>query len=246
MKKLFIVGLAILALATATSAGDFAGGEFSIAPIGFFPSPVSRSGKAYADVSARQRFAQASTSAAIPAVTETAASADWVAYRDARTGLSFRYPRSLRVHERDPREFGLPDAEVIVDLLGDTTVNPGTIVLRFIVNRGETTPEMAAAKSRSIREKLSGEKDPRESVTFMQLDGHEALVGVGCGRAACHWGVNILQPRECTILSLLAGADSNEALPPPHDGLFPLLTIIQSVHFEVSSRSSNAARKAAS
>jgi hypothetical protein len=246
MKKLFIVGLAILSLATVTSAGDFAGERFSIAAMGFFPSPVSRSGKAHADVSARQRFAQASTSAAIPAVTETAASTDWVAYHDARTGLSFRYPSSLRVHERDPREFGLPDAEVIVDLLGDTTVNPDTIVLRFIVNRGETTPEMAAAKSRSIRERLSSEKDPRESVTFMQLDGHEALVGVGCGRAACRWAVNILQPRECTILSLLAGADSEEALPPPHDGLFPLLTIIQSVHFGASGRSSNTAREAAS
>ena len=76
----------------------------------------------------------------------------------------------------------------------------------------------------------------REPLTPMQLDGHEVLVEVSCGRGACHWYVNLLQPRECTILSLLTGTDSDEALPPPHDGLFPLLSIIRTVHFDTSAK----------
>ena len=164
--------------------------------------------------------------------------AEWVPYHNAATGLSFRYPASLRIRERDPRPFGLPDAEEITELLGDTKLNPGTVVLRFIVNRGETTPETATVKARAVRERYASDTDSRESLTAMQLDGHEALVSVGCGARgpACHWGVNILQPRECLILSLLTGADFEEALPPPHDGLFPLLSIIRTVHFHTSAK----------
>lgn len=164
-------------------------------------------------------------------------SAGWDSYHNPVTGLSFRYPPSLRIQERDPRSFGLPDAEEITELVGDTKVNPGTVVLRFIVNRGEMTPETAAAKVRTIRERYATDTDPRESLETLQLDGHEALLVVGCGRAACHWSIRILQPHECTILSLLAGADSDEAVPPPHDGIFPLLSIIQSVHFDVDAAS---------
>src|SRR5437879_4954428 len=107
----------------------------------------------------------------------TANAAEWLSYHNAATGLSFRYPPSLRIHERDPKAFGLPDVEEITDLLGDTKFNPGTIALRFIVQRGERTPEMAAAKARDEREKRARpDWDSRETLTTMQLDGHEALV----------------------------------------------------------------------
>ncbi len=151
---------------------------------------------------------------------------DWILYRNTATGISFRHPRSLRVHERDPREFGLRDAELIVELVGDTKLNPGAIVLRFIVNRGQATPETIVQRSKSLRGWC-------KSVSLMRLDGHQALVCVWCGRAACHWTVEVLQARQCTILSLLGGADSDEAAPPPHDGIFPLLSIIQTLHFEL-------------
>ena len=160
--------------------------------------------------------------------------AAWARYDNRATGLSFRYPSYLRIRERDPISFGLPEVEEITELLGDTKLNPGTVVLRFMVNRGETTPETAAAKARAARERYASNTDDRESLSTMQLDGHEALVAVGCGRAACHWGVSVLQPRECGILTLLGGEDSSEATAPPHDGLFPLLSIIRTVHFHAS------------
>ena len=173
-----------------------------------------------------------------PSASSGASPTEWVPYHNSATGLAFRYPPPLRIRERDPRSFGLPDAEEITELVGDTHLNPGTVVLRFIVKRGETTPEMAAAKARATRERYARDTDHRESLSTMQLDGHEALVEVFCGARgpACHWGVNVLQPRDCLILSLLAGADFEEALPPPHDGLFPLLSIIRTVHFHTSAK----------
>jgi hypothetical protein len=158
--------------------------------------------------------------------------AGWLSYHNAATGLLFRYPPSLRINERDPQSFGLPDVEEITDLLGDTTLNPGTIALRFIVWRGERTPEMAAAKARDEREKHARpDWDSRESLTTIQLDGHEALVSVGCGRAACHWAVNILQPRDCAIFTMISDPIEDTYLP-PHDGTFPLLSIIKTVRLE--------------
>jgi hypothetical protein len=151
---------------------------------------------------------------------------DWVLYRNAATGVAFRYPPSLRVHERDVQEFGLLDAELIVDLVGDTEMNPGTVVLRFIVHRGLATPQKVAARSRSLRGSC-------KSLTSMPINGHQALVCVYTGRAAIHWRLEVLDPRECTIVSELLGADSYEADPPPHDGTFPLLSIIKTLHFEL-------------
>jgi hypothetical protein len=153
---------------------------------------------------------------------------NWILYHNVATGISFRYPPSLRIHERNVQEFGLPDAELIVDLVGETEMNPGTVVLRFIVNRGVATPQTVAERSRIIRKGC-------QSTTTMLLDGHRALVCVSTvGRAALpRWSVAVLYPRECTILSLLAGADADEANPPPHDGTFPLLSIVKTLHFEL-------------
>jgi len=160
----------------------------------------------------------------------------WLGYHNPATGLSFQYPAALRIHERNPRSFGLPQAEEITDLVGDTKVNSGIVVLRFIVSRGKITPDQAAVKAKSLREEYASETDPRKTLTPMRLDGHEALVTVSCGRAACQWTLNILQPRECKIVSLVGAAQYEEGLPPPHDGLFPLVSIIRTVHFDTASK----------
>jgi hypothetical protein len=66
----------------------------------------------------------------------------------------------------------------------------------------------------------------------MQVDGHEAIVSCGCGRAACDWSVLTLQPRECSIFPMDSVEGSYDSLLPPHDGEFPLLSIINTLHFQ--------------
>ena len=170
-----------------------------------------------------------------------AAKGDWLSYRNPRNGLSFRYPPSMRVTELDPVPFHfdvVPD--VIVDLKGDMLNNPNDTVMRFICARGQKTPEMATAKARALL-KTHPEEDPtgrvgNGAVGSMQVDHHEAIVSCGCGRAACSFTVLTLQPRECRILPMvsgggLGGEGFRDDLPPSHDGEFPLLSIINTVHF---------------
>lgn len=151
-------------------------------------------------------------------------SRNWIVYRNAATGLTFQYPPTLRIRERDVEEFNFPDTALVVDLRGDTETNPASVVLRFIVRRGEATPQSIRAKSKLLR-------DSPQSKSLM-LDGHQAFVNVICVSTGCRWTVEVLEPRECTILTGLAGDDSKEAESPPHDGLFPLLSIIKTLHFE--------------
>ena len=165
-----------------------------------------------------------------------AAEGDWLVYRNPKNWLSFRYPPSMRVEERDPVPFHFDNVpDVIVDLQDDELNNPNIIVMRFICARGQKTPEMAAARARALL-KTHPEEDPTGRVSdgaigSVQVDGHEAIVSCGCGRAACQWSVLTLQPRECTIFPMDPG-DPNESLLPLHDSEFPLLSIINTVHFE--------------
>lgn len=166
-----------------------------------------------------------------------AAEGDWLSYRNTKNGLSFRYPPSMQVEERDPAKFGFDNVpDVIVDLRGNRLNSPNIIVMRFICARGQKTPEVAAAKARALLE-THPEEDPTGRVSngaigSMQVDGHETIVSCGCGRAACQWSVLTLQPRECKIFPMVPGESHNDDLPPPHDGEFPLLSIINTVHFE--------------
>jgi hypothetical protein len=157
----------------------------------------------------------------LPVLAQTAR---WIRFHDPQTGLSFRYPPNLRIRHRDPRKFNLPTVQSIVELIGDTPVNPGTIVLRFLVKRGNTS-----AADRGKKQELLRRVCKRTSP--MVVDRHEAVVCVSKGSGATRWSAEILEPRECTILTLLGGADADQASPPPHDGEFPLLSIIRSVHF---------------
>lgn len=148
----------------------------------------------------------------------------WIQFHDPETGLSFRYPPDLHVRERSPQEFGLPNVETVVDLIGNTKLNPGTIVLRFLVKRGVTSRNERTKRLQVLRHVC-------KTTSLMMVDGHTAVVCVSTGKAATHWSLEILQPRECTILTLLGGADYEQSLSPPHDGEFPLLSIIRTVHF---------------
>lgn len=166
--------------------------------------------------------------AAFPAAARTPR---WIQFHDAKTGLSFRYPPDLHVQQRDPQKFGLPNVESVVDLIGSTKLNPGTIVLRFLVRRGNTSP----GERTKVLEELRRVCKKNSSIT---VNGHKAVVCVSSGSGAVHWSVEILEPRECTILTLLGGADYDQTLPPPHNGEFPLLSIIRTVHFTSAAPSS--------
>ncbi|MEJ2006545.1 MAG: hypothetical protein P8Z30_00055 [Acidobacteriota bacterium] len=161
--------------------------------------------------------------AALPAAAQKPG---WIQFHDAKTGLSFRYPPNLHIHRRDAQKFHLPNVETVVDLIGNTKLNPGTIVLRFLVKRGRTSPSVRTKRLQLLRRVC-------KKTSSMVVDGHKAVVCVSTGRAAVHWSVEILRPRECTILTLLGGADAYQAQPPPHNGEFPLLSIIHTVHFTV-------------
>ena len=158
-----------------------------------------------------------------------ARAARWSRFHDRQTGLSFRYPPDLRIRRRDPRKFNLPAVHSIVELVGDTRANPGTVVLRFLVKRGNTSSAEREKRREFLRSGCS-------TSSPMMIGGHEAVVCVSAASAAVRWSVEILQPRECTIVTLLGGADAAQALPPPHDGEFPLLSIIRTVRFVAASK----------
>lgn len=161
------------------------------------------------------------------------AKGDWLTYRNAKNGLSFRYPPNMRVKERNPVAFHFDKTPaVIVDL----RANESYTVMRFICAPGRKAPEMAAAKARALL-KTHPERDRTGRVSYgaigsMPVDGHEAIVSCSCGRAACQWDVLTLQPYQCDILPMVTGDGWNDDLPPPHDGKFPLLSIVKTVHFE--------------
>lgn len=157
-------------------------------------------------------------------IAAAARSPHWLEFHDPQTGLSFRYPSDLHPRRRNPQKFGIPTVVTIVDLIGNTKMNPGTIVLRFLVKRGVTLSKERVARLEALRHAC-------KKTSFIRLDGHKAVVCISTGSAAVHWSIEILQPRECTIISLLEGADYRQALPPPHNGEFPLLSIIRTVHF---------------
>jgi hypothetical protein len=156
-----------------------------------------------------------------------------------KTGCLSDIRSSMQVEELEPARFGYDKAftpDVIVDLRAhDSTV------MRFICALREQTPAMAAAK---ILRQTNQAEDGCGTLS-MQIDGHkaiEAVVGSSCGRspsgrgAVCTWRIATYQPRECDIFPLGNGLESDHDFPPAHDGQFPLLSIIQTVHFEPRKR----------
>lgn len=166
-----------------------------------------------------------------------AVESNWLHYRNSENGLSFRYPPSIRVEERNPRPFHLDvTPEVVVDLKGDEPNNPNITVMRFICYRGRRTSKDATGAARELlkthpREDASGRVDDG-SIGAIRVAGHEAIVSCSCGRAACGYSIHVLQPYSCQILPMVGGDGFRDNLPPPHDGMFPLLSIVRTVHFQ--------------
>jgi hypothetical protein len=97
-----------------------------------------------------------------------------------KNGLSFRYPSSMQVEERDPPSFGYgkslaPDVIVDLQILG----SKGSTVMRFICASGVQTPRMAAVKIRSFRETAREAQDG--SSMSMQIDGQAIATGAELG-----------------------------------------------------------------
>jgi hypothetical protein len=136
----------------------------------------------------------------------------WKRYRNAPTGLSFEYPAGLQMRERDPRRVGLPAADAIVDLLDAN----GTLWLQFVVNHGS-----ASSNANTI---FTIPPHFDRSCKPLRLAGAEAFVCISHGRAAAHWGVQILAPRDCSIQSPFDN-------PPLRDRFVPMLSIIRTVRF---------------
>lgn len=170
-----------------------------------------------------------------------AAADNWLSYRNPKNGLSFRYPPSMRVKELDPVPFHfdvLP--ELIVDLKADEPNNPDITLMRFICARGQKTSAMAASEARALLgthpRETPGGRVAEGAIGSMQVDGNQAIVSCGCGRGACQFSIQTLQPHECRILPMATGEASGDNLPPPHDGAFPLLSIINTVHFKSATK----------
>ena len=166
-----------------------------------------------------------------------AAETNWLTYRNAKNGLSFRYPSTMWVKDRDPASFHFDEVpDVSADVMGNAPYNPNIILIRFICARGQNTPEMAEAKASALlkthpKEDSTG-RISSGAIGSLENDGHEAIVSCGCGRAACQWTVRTLQPRECIILPRIPPERYTYNNPPLRDGEFPLLSIIDTVHFE--------------
>jgi hypothetical protein len=162
---------------------------------------------------------------------------DWLFYQNRKNGLSFRYPSTMRIEERDPTAFHIDVVPtVIVDLRGNEPTNPNITLLRIICAEGRKSAEAAETKARALLETHPKENSSGRvadgAVGTIQVDGHEAVVSCGCGRAACHYSIQTLQPYECQIFPMVTGEGFFDNYPPPHDGKFPILSIIKTVHFE--------------
>ena len=165
-----------------------------------------------------------------------AAQKDWLLYQNHRTGLSFRYPSTMRIEERDPTTFHFDVVPtVIVDLKGDEPNDPNITPLRIICAEGRKTAEAAGAKARALLrthpEENSSGRVADGAIGTIQVDGHEAVLSCGCGRAACQYSIQTLQPYECQIFPMVSGEGFFDNYPPPHDGTFPILSIIKTIHF---------------
>ena len=129
-----------------------------------------------------------------------AADNEWLSYQNRITGLSFRYPPSLWVRERKTEEFPIPAVVAVIELLGRTDLDPDTIVLRFFVKDEHPKPglRISGPPPRSLRDLRRG----CVSWSYLVIDEHNSVVCVTCGRAACSWTVEMLYPRQCSIISM--------------------------------------------
>lgn len=165
-----------------------------------------------------------------------AQTADWLKYYDRATGFSFRYPPSLQAVEDAHSDLLNDDLHMhvkkVIELTSkvklDQVSEPDVPVLRFLLKENGVYPE------RPWVETFETQRRGCRHWRSLRIDGHRALECVICGRGACHWSIELFQPRRCSIFSLWHGADDDEPdvqKVHPHDGRLPLQTIVKTVHF---------------
>jgi len=135
-----------------------------------------------------------------------AAAPDWKLYRNAPTGLTFRYPPSMHVVEDDPRRWALSATDALVRLVDAR----GGLVLTFELNHGNDRLTSIGSECKPMR--LGGEEAAFECVECIP---------------ACFWSVEVVTPRSCSI---------GGGPPPLEDADLPLRSIIETVHFEDNAR----------
>jgi sugar lactone lactonase YvrE len=139
----------------------------------------------------------------LPSTRRAGAAADWTLYHNVPTGLTFRYPPSMHVVEKDPRRSSLSPIDALVQLVDAS----GSSVLRFQLNHGNDTINSIGTECKPMR--LGGTEAAFECVECMP---------------ACFWHVEVVTPRSCSI-------DAGKP-PPLQDAEFPYRSIIETVKFE--------------
>jgi hypothetical protein len=159
---------------------------------------------------------------------------DWVLYENPSVGLTFRHPPDLRTREAaDYVRTGL-NAKAVIELVGRTEQDPDTIVLRFIVEPFQDPP--FRSDWNSAGEYLAHERAGCNSSTYLSIDGHRALNCVSCGRAACSWMLILVERLRLNILSFAdAETFGKRTAMRPHDGRFPILSILRTLHITADS-----------
>ncbi len=143
--------------------------------------------------------------------------ATWLTYTHPTVPFSFKHPPGLTVEPLDPSSFNIEGLVAAVDLMKDGP-RSGPI-LRFMVSEPAGNP-LAVSYDESFLRKVC------KSYIAMKIGERKAVSCVTCGRAACHWTVHVLGPRQFSIMSFLPEEDGKSG---PTDGQFPLLTIIRSL-----------------
>jgi hypothetical protein len=163
----------------------------------------------------------------------------WLEYDDTTSGLSFRYPSSMRVRE-DTQSFKVdnPYGHIQKIVVLETkesvlpNVEPGEVLIFFIKDNG-LFPE------RPWVETFETERKGCRSWRSRTIDGHRALECISCGSAACNLNIELFDPHRCTIMEgnlvwSYAAAEGDSTYLKLHDGRLPLLSIVNSVHFKSS------------
>jgi len=160
----------------------------------------------------------------------SAADSDWVVYENPNIRLTFRHPPGLWTREApDQIRAGL-GAAAVIELVGKTELDPATIVLRFVIDPFKD-PQFSSDVTRT-GDDLAHERIGCSSYSYLTIDGHQALNCVTCGRAACSWTVMLAKPIRCRILSFEDRKTfGKRTAMRPHDGRFPILSILRSIRF---------------
>lgn len=154
--------------------------------------------------------------------------ATWKTFEDRTVGVSFRYPRALRVESRDVHQFNIEGLVAAIDLISESE---GETILRFMITdpRGnrmavDYTPEFLHRVCKTYRR--------------MRVDSRDAANCVTCGSGGCEWTVHVFGYPQVEVFT---GVADERYKPAPDDATFPLLTIIKSLR--VSDRPGRADRE---